>query len=130
MKVRSIKIGIGSVREGLKEFVKTVKAIQAGRPPQEKQEGVYFTDLEAMRRVLTPKRLELLRVIRERRPESVYQVARMTKRDLKNVQDDVGFLSRLGLISLSRPKVGRERVVPRVPYDSLEFSVPLAQAGS
>lgn len=60
-------------------------------------EGLSFGNLEAMRKVLTPKWLGLLRVIRRDRPASVYALAKTTGRDLRNVQDDVppGDLSEL-----------------------------------
>ncbi|MEA5112675.1 MAG: hypothetical protein VB050_01465 [Geobacteraceae bacterium] len=41
-----------------------------------KQEGVYFTDYEAFRKALTPKRLELLRIIKEQKPISIHQLAK------------------------------------------------------
>jgi len=78
-----------------------------------------------MRRILTPKRLELLHVIREKHPGSIYNLAQTTNRDLKNVQDDVTMLSRIGLISLSRTKTARNNVVPRVEYDSLQLHIPV-----
>ena len=125
MRIKNIAIGIQSAEEGVKEFVEAVDAIRSGKVPRGKKEGVYFTSLEAMRRVLTPKRLGLLHLIREKAPESISELSRMAKRNLKNVQDDLAMLARIGLVSLSRVKAARDRVVPRVGYDRLQLQIPM-----
>lgn len=124
MRVRNITVGIKSLRESLTEFGETVEAISRGEAVV-KNEGVFFESLEAMRQVLTPKRLELLQVIRKKMPDSIYELAQITKRDLKNVQDDVGLLSRMGLISLTRAKTAKKRLIPRVGYDQLRLQIPM-----
>lgn len=48
--------------------------------------GVYVTSIEAARNLLTPSRLALLRAIRTKRPGSVYELAKLVGRNLKNVQ--------------------------------------------
>lgn len=125
MKVRNITVGIKGLEESLGEFAGTVKAAQQGRPPKRAKTGVYFVDLEAMRSVLTPQRLRLLSVIREMHPDSVYELAKRIGRALKNVQDDVSLLSRIGLISLSRKRTARKKVAPCVDYDRLQIQIPV-----
>lgn len=125
MKIKNITIGIQSLKTGLKQFTEAVKAIHHGKLPRMRHDGVYFTSVEAMRRILTPRRLELLHVIREKHPDSIYNLAQTTNRDLKNVQDDVTILSKTGLISLSRAKTARHSVIPRVDYDSLQLHIPV-----
>lgn len=125
MKIKNITIGIQTLEEGLEAFSRAAKDIQRGTAPQKKEEGVYFTSLDAMRQVLTPRRVELLHAIREKKPGSIYALARMAGRDLKNVQDDVTLLARIGLVSLRRSNEARARVVPRVDYDRLQLQIPL-----
>lgn len=125
MKVKNLTIGIKSVEESLKEFAQVVKTVQRGEIPKTAKEEVNFISLEAMRKVLTPKRLDLLHTIREKHPQSVYELAQMTKRDLKNVQQDISLLSRIGLVSLSRRMISRERVMPIVDYDHLSLQIPV-----
>jgi predicted transcriptional regulator len=84
-----------------------------------------FSSLEAMRKVLTPKRLELLQAIRRERPSSTYALAKSTGRDLRNVQDDVAMLARLGLVVQSRGKYPRAGVGLRVDYDRIRLDIPL-----
>lgn len=128
MRVRNVTIGIKSVQEGAADFLQIVNAIKRGHPPKRKKEGVFFVSLEAMRRVLTPKRIELLKIIREKHPRSVYELARLAKREIKNVQDDVDLLSRIELITLSRAPGAKARLVPRVDYDNLQLQIPLHPA--
>lgn len=125
MKIKNITVGIKSLQQGLKEFAQTIKSLQQGKPSKRAKKGVYFTSVEAMRRVLTPKRLELLHTIREKHPDSVYELAHLSHRDLKNVQEDVSLLARIGLVSLSKTRTARERVIPRVDYDNLQLQIPV-----
>ena len=87
------------------------------------RKGTYFTSLEAVRKVLTPRRLELLRVIRQGRPDSVYQLARLVGRDFKNVHADVHTLASYGLVSLKKARAGRRPSVPRVPFSTIELRI-------
>jgi len=52
MKVRRLKVGVRSLKEGLSEFKNTLKTLRAGRKVT-KHTGVYFISVEAMRQVLT-----------------------------------------------------------------------------
>ena len=126
MKIKNITIGIKSLRQGLGEFAQAIKNVQRGEIPKMAKEEVNFVSLEAMRKVLTPKRLELLHKIREEHPQSVYELAKISNRDLKNVQQDIALLSRIGLVSLSKKKAARERVMPVVDYDNLRLLIPVA----
>ena len=116
------RIEIKSLEEGLREFRATWKAVAAGKKVTPRK-GTYFTSLEAARKILTPKRLHLLRVIRQCRPDSIYQLAHLVGRDFKNVHADVQALAAYGLVSLTKSKTGRRTTVPRVPFSAIEFRI-------
>ena len=116
------RIEIQSLEEGLTDFRTAWKAAATGKSVAPRQ-GTYFTSLEAARKVLTPKRLELLRAIRRGRPASVSQLAQLVGRDFKNVHTDVQALARYGLVSLTTTRAGRRTTVPRVPFSVLEFRI-------
>ncbi len=116
------RIEIRTLEKGLKDFRATWKAVAAGKKVTPRK-GTYFTSLEAARKVLTPKRLQLLRVIRQGRPDSVYQLARLVGRDFKNVHADVQALAAYGLISLKKAQTGRRTSVPRVPFSAIELRI-------
>jgi len=111
--------------ESLKRFKETFKAVQAGRHI-EPQEIVGFTSLEAARNFLTRERLALLHTIRNRHPRSIYELAKMTGRDLKNVQEDVRILEQHGLVQIAkRPRGSREVKVPRVPFEEIALKIAI-----
>ena len=116
------RIEIKSLEEGVRDFRATWKAVAAGKKITPSK-GTYFTSLEAARKVLTPKRLQLLRVIRQGRPDSIYQLARLVGRDFKNVHADVRALATYGLVSLKRARTGRRASIPRVPFSTIEFRI-------
>ena len=119
MRVRKIKIGIKDVETTLNEFVKTGEAIERGEKVK-KETGIYFTNLEAFRKCLTPKRLELLHIIKTKRPSSINELARLAKRDLKNVADDVKYLEKIGLIE---KKVTKRKIAPVINYDKIALEI-------
>ncbi|MCK4486146.1 MAG: MarR family transcriptional regulator [Desulfobacterales bacterium] len=122
MKVKNIKITIKSTEAFLEEAKSTMKKIMAGEKVSVKK-GLYFENLDAMRKALTPKRLELLHAIKEERPQSVYELARLMNRDLKNVTQDLAFLERLGLVELKKAKDKRRKTTPSVEYDKILLEI-------
>ena len=69
------------------------------------------------------KRLELLHVIKEQEPNSVYELAKILKRDIKNVNDDIELLKNIALVSITKAREGRGRVIPRVNYDKIQLEI-------
>lgn len=119
MKVRKIKIGIKDLNAVLKEFAEKAEAIERGEKVK-KHEGVYFTSLEAFRKALTPKRLELLHTIKTRKPSSINELARIAKRDVKNIADDVKYLEQIGLLE---KKATDRKTAPVVRYDRIALEI-------
>lgn len=122
MKIKRVKIGIRRLEEGLKHFAKVARAIERGEAVK-KERGVYFENLETIRKILTDRRLEILKVIKEKKPSSVYQLAQILKRDLKNVSEDLRLLEQCGLVSLKKSKTDRERITPTVNYDAIQLNI-------
>jgi len=122
VKVKNIKIGVRSLDTAFEEWAQTFEKVRRGRRI-DKSRGVYFTSLEAIRKVLTEKRLELLHIIKEQQPDSVYELSKIVKRDLKNINSDLELLRDIGLVSMSKARKGRERVIPRVNYDKIQLEI-------
>lgn len=116
------RIEIQSLDEGIKDPRAVWKAATAGNPVTPRQ-GTYFTSLEAARKVLTSKRLELLRAIRRDRPASISQLAQLLGRDFKNVHADVQALAGYRLVSLTTTRARRRTSAPRVPFSVIEFRI-------
>jgi predicted transcriptional regulator len=79
---------------------------------------------EDIGKILTRERLRLLQVIREKRPESISELARMLKRKESNVHNDLTFLEGIGLLEIKEGK-NHIKKVPVVDYDALHITVPL-----
>jgi predicted transcriptional regulator len=122
MKVKNIKLGIRAVDTAFEDWAETFDKVRKGKRV-DRRRGVYFTGLEAMRKVLTEKRLELLHIIKEHEPDSIYELSKIVKRDIKNVNDDLLVLKDIGLVSVSKARKGRERIVPRVNYDKIQLEI-------
>ena len=122
MKVKNIKIGIRTREEAFKDAKEVMKRLSSGEKVK-RQTGVYFENLDAMRRVLTEKRLEILHTIKERHPSSVYELSKILGRDLTNVIDDLNYLKELELVELSKSKKERGKTIPTVDYEKIKLEI-------
>jgi predicted transcriptional regulator len=95
------------------------------RTPQDPE--LYFETLEELRRILTPKRQDLLLAITQHRPSSIRQLAEFLGRDYKNVSTDVVLLHRLGLVTLEGKGGKGKPHAPTVPYDEIQVTIDLRQ---
>ena len=123
---KTLRIKIKSTNEVLARFRDAFKAAESGRRVR-RREGVYFTSIEAARTLLTPSRLVLLRAVRSNRPGSIYELAKLVNRDLKNVQDDLRLLARYGLVRMANGKgSGKRRVrIPHAVFDQIELRIAI-----
>ncbi len=121
MRVKKVKIGIKPVEAALDDAKAVMKKIERGETLQ-KETGVYFTSIEAFRKALTPKRLELLHVIKNEKPGSLRALAELMARDVKNVSDDVKYLEQVGLIE--RCAEGRA-TKPTIGYDTITIEIAI-----
>ena len=122
MRVKRVRIGIKSFEEVLEGVKETMKKIERGEKVKERR-GYYFENLEAFRRALTEKRLEVLHVIKKERPASVYELAKMLNRDAKNVTQDLEYLKNIGLVEIKRTREKKERTIPEVKYDRIDLQI-------
>ncbi|MGR3309265.1 MAG: HVO_A0114 family putative DNA-binding protein [Candidatus Brocadiales bacterium] len=117
-----MRIGIKSTKEVLQDFVKTCETIERGEKVKKKV-GVYFEDVEALRKFLTTKRLERLRLIKKHYPKTLHHLSMLAERNIKNVAQDVKLLKDLGLVSTKQQKDGKKEVTPTVDYDAIELLI-------
>jgi len=119
VRAKNINIGIKSIEEALNDFVTTGEAVERGEKVKPLK-GIYFTNLEAFRKVLTKKRLELLHIIKTEHPESITHLARLAGRDVTNVADDVKYLSEIGLLEM---KMIKRAHIPTVNYEAINLKI-------
>jgi len=126
MRVKNVTIGIKSIEETLKDARDVMEKLERGEKVKKKKAGIYFESLEVMRKAMTHEKLKILRAIKEKHPASIYELAKLLSRNLKNVSDDVHYLAELGLIELEKGKSnGREKTLPIVNYDKILLEIPV-----
>ncbi|MBI3813336.1 MAG: ArsR family transcriptional regulator [Nitrospinae bacterium] len=126
MKIKNVIIGIRSIEEMLNNAKDVMERLERGEKVKKKRAGVYFENLDVMRKAITHERLKILKAIKEKHPESIYELARLLNRNLKNVSSDVHYLAELGLIELEKEKSnGREKTMPIVNYDKILLEIPV-----
>lgn len=103
------------------------RALESAREFDREEEGgprvLSFQDPEQIQRLLTPRRLELLRSVMEDSPESIRQLADRLNRNVSDVHDDVTLLEEYEIVVFEQN--GRAKR-PVVPYDEIEIAVTLS----
>ncbi|MBM4145645.1 MAG: hypothetical protein FJ240_05140 [Nitrospira sp.] len=121
MRVKKVKVRIKSLKEILKDTADVVKRMEKGeRLKPVKEPEIYFTSFEALRKALTPKRLELLHIIKTKKPSSINELARMAKRDVKNIAEDVKCLEQMALIEKKKTD---NKTTPVINYDRIALEI-------
>ena len=125
MKIKRIKIGLRPPGTIFDEATIVLQHIESGKKVATQPEWLYFSDIRAMGKVLTPKRLELLKTIHDHHPESVRALAVLTGRDVRNVAEDLRLLASLGLVEMKENSGPNRRKTPIVNYETLSVEVHL-----
>ena len=127
MKVRKVQVAIKSEGQFWQDFKSRVadftRAAHKGKEIRGRPDTLVFGSLTEMARALTPRRLELLGLIRRHQPESVRELATLARRDIKNVSEDVRALEQYGLIDVGKGKGPRKRLA--ADYERLDVQVYL-----
>jgi len=96
---RTVVIRVGTAEQVRRELQQHWGALQRGERTHQPRE-IWFSSIAQLATVLTEKRLELLRLIRRRRPRSVSHLASLAQRAVKAVERDVQALERAALVRL------------------------------
>ncbi len=84
--------------------------------------------------LFTKKRLELMDIIRRKRPQSVQELALLTKRVKQAVTRDLRILQRFEVVRLEKkgrkviPRIQRELIVLAIPPQSFHYSTKIMLA--
>ena len=114
-------IQIQSVKDSLRDFAKVYKKLERGEKinPVEK---LTFTNINDFRKFITGKRLELLKTIKQKNPNSIQQLAKMLNRDYKSINIDLQILQKMDLVSKKREN---NKTVLEVNYSEIGIKIPL-----
>lgn len=108
------------------EALERARQFDEGEADEAESRVLNFEDPTQIQRILTPKRLELIRAVMEASPESIRQLADQLDRNVSDVFDDVHLLEEYGILQLE--EAGRAKQ-PVIPYDSIRIEVELSPPG-
>ncbi|MFC3959723.1 transcriptional regulator [Halovivax cerinus] len=84
---------------------------------------VNFQDASRLQRILTPRRLELVRSLMEAPAESIRDLAARLDRDVRQVHDDLHLLSDYRIVHFTESGGAKQ---PSVPYDTVQIDIELS----
>jgi predicted transcriptional regulator len=113
-----VKITVGGAieDEASRRFIDAWHRAESGEVFQERH--LAFESWDALARVLTGKRMELLRYVRRHHVTSIRALAKMLGRDYSNVHADVQALITAGLLDASGGGL-------RADYDAIETKIAI-----
>jgi predicted transcriptional regulator len=113
---KRVDIHVGTVDDMGKRFVSAWHRLENGEKVRETH--LTFADLPTMLKALSPKRLELLRVVHRHPAPSIKALAIRLQRDYKRVHEDVETLTASGLLQRKDGGVS-------APYDAITAEMRL-----
>lgn len=102
----------------------TLDAIERWEEGEEVPHVVNFQDASRLQRILTPRRLELVRSLMGERADSIRALADRLERDVRQVHDDLQLLSEYRIVHFT--EVGGAKQ-PFVPYETVQIQVELGE---
>lgn len=83
-----------------------------------------FEGISTLRKLLSNEKAKLLHTIKTRSPGSIYELAKMLKRDFKAVSEDIKLLERFGFLEMIAEKSGkRNRLKPILVVSSIYINI-------
>lgn len=107
-------------------FSRLNEAIRTGRP-YIKRHQISFSNVKDITEEFISPRPALFACLVEKQPQSLYQLAKLLKRDYANVYKDVKSLVVMGLVKLEKDSEGKQRVRPIPLYDEIIFDFQVKQ---
>jgi predicted transcriptional regulator len=127
MKAKKFKIKIQSLEDFKGDFAQAWKAAEGGKEWDPGYDLVLsFQDASSLSRVFSPERIRIIQTVREKKPASIRELARLLKRAQPNVQKDVQDLANLGVLELKKTKGGGQKqgpLKPHCPWDEFDVAV-------
>lgn len=116
----TLKVGIASYKDMKARTMAVARGEQRVAADEPK---VWFTSTEPFAKVLSTGNRELLRVIADKAPGSLDELARITGKAKSNLSRTLTTMEGCGLVRLERRERGR--ITPRVMHDRVDLDLPL-----
>ena len=118
----TLKVGIASY-EDMKEM--TLAIARGQRKLARHEPRIWFPSTESFAKVLSEGNRDLLRVIAEKAPGSLEELAQLTGRRKPNLSRTLKTMANYGLVDLERGPRGR--IAAKVLHDRIELDLPLGR---
>lgn len=118
----TLKVGIASYEE-MKAM--TLAIARGGRKLAPHEPHIWFPSTESFARVLSAANRDLLRMIAEKSPGSLEELAALTGRKKPNLSRTLKTMANYGLVRLERGP--RRRIAPKVVHDRIELDLPIVR---
>jgi len=83
-----------------------------------------FDGILALRQLLNNEKARILHVIKQEKPQSIYELAKKLNRGFKSVNDDLRLLERFGFIGfVEETTKNRKRHKPEILIDSITINI-------
>ncbi len=82
-----------------------------------------LSGISAVRQLLSNEKARILSTLGQRKVSSVYELAKILKRDFKSVRQDVELLKKFELVKLERGKDKRNTLKPALNIDKLQINL-------
>lgn len=109
----------GSDDEFYEESLERARSFDEGEQPPR---IISFEDPSELRRLLTPKRLEMVETLMSNDFGSIRGVARHLDRGLREVHEDIELLEKYGIVVFENEGTSK---APRVPHETVRVEVEL-----
>lgn len=84
------------------------------------KESLDFSDVAMLRQLLSKEKAKILHTLKEKKPKSIYELAKILGRDFKSVSEDINLLEKFGLVEFHVKKTGkRESKMPVLAVEKL-----------
>ena len=124
MKLKDVEIIVMNDEEYGEHLNKLFERVKESEINESESHKIVARTTEDIGKILTNERVRLLHTIRENKPGSISELARMLDRKESNVHNDLTFLEGIGLLEIRKGK-NHVKKVPVVDYDALHITVPL-----
>jgi len=115
----TLRITIASAEDAFDEAVEAAGAAEAD---EQRDAVVSFETAEGIRKLLTDRRLELLRSLMGQPAKSITDLADRLERSYSAVHEDVAVLAEYGIVQYREAGQSKQ---PFVPYETIEFDVTI-----
>jgi len=124
MKLKNVEIVVMNDEDYGDHLNQLFEKVKEGEISESEPHKIVARNTDDIGKILTRERIRLLHTIRQNKPGSISELARMLDRKESNVYNDITFLEGIGLLEIKKGD-NNVKKFPVVDYDALHITVPL-----